>query len=51
MTILLFPRSADEKNPLSDGKQNPAWPGLRILQAISDLFPKHDSWKDPLCPF
>jgi hypothetical protein len=49
-TILLFPRSADEMNRLSDGTQNPAWPGLRILQATSEFFPKHDSWKDPFCP-
>jgi hypothetical protein len=49
-TILLFPRSADEMNRLSDGTQNPAWPGLRILQATSEFFPKHDTWKDPFCP-
>jgi hypothetical protein len=49
-TILLLPLSADDMNRLSDGTQNPAWPGLRILQATSEFFPKHDSWKDPFCP-
>jgi hypothetical protein len=49
-TILLFPRSAEEMNLLSDGTQSPAWPGIRILQVTGEFFPKLPSWKDPICP-
>jgi hypothetical protein len=49
-TILLFPRSADDMIQLSDNTQNPAWPGLRILQSTSEFFPKIPEWKDPICP-
>ena len=49
-TLLLFPRSAEEMNLLSDSTQSPAWPGIRILQVTSEFFPKMPSWKDPICP-
>ena len=49
-TILLFPRSAEEMNLLSDGTQSPAWPGIRILQVTGEFFPKLPNWRDPICP-
>jgi len=49
-TILLFPRSVDDMIQLSDNTQNPAWPGLRILQSTCEFFPKTPEWKDPICP-
>jgi hypothetical protein len=39
-TLLLIPRSVDDMIQLSDNTQNPAWPGLRILQSTSEFFPK-----------
>ncbi len=49
-TLLLFPRSAEEMNLLSDSTQSPAWPGIRILQVTSEFFPMMPNWKDPVCP-
>jgi hypothetical protein len=48
-TLLLFPRSAEEMNLLLDSTQSPAWPGIRILQATGEFFPKMPSWRDPIC--
>lgn len=50
VTILLFPRSAEEMNQLTDSTQNPAWPGIRILQYTAEFFPKFNAWQDPICP-
>lgn len=49
-TILLFPRSTEELNQVSNGTQSPAWPGIRILQATCEFFPKFAAWGDPICP-
>jgi hypothetical protein len=35
---------------LSDSTQNPAWPGLRILQMCHEFFPKIEEWRDPIPP-
>jgi len=50
MTILIFPRSTDEMNELSDSTQSPAWPGVRILEASCIFSPSIAQWKDPICP-
>lgn len=49
-TILIFPRSTEELNQLSNGTQSPAWPGIRILQTTCEFFPKFAAWGDPICP-
>ena len=49
-TILLFPKSLEGMNQASDSTQHVAWPGLRILQATGEFFPKVGPWKDPICP-
>jgi len=49
-TILLFPRSVDALNQLSDSTQSPAWPGFRILETNCRFFPNAAEWKDPCCP-
>jgi hypothetical protein len=50
MTLLLFPRSAEEMNLLLDSMQSPAWPDIRILQVTGEFFPKMPNWRDPICP-
>ncbi len=50
MTFLLFPHSVSAINELSDATQSPSWPGLRILEATCEFFPKKPQWKDPCCP-
>jgi hypothetical protein len=49
-TILIFHKSAEEMVQLSDSTQNPAWPGLRILQISHEFFPKIEEWRDPIPP-
>lgn len=49
-TVLLFPKSVDEMSQTSDGTQNVAWPGIRILQTLGEFFPKFAAWKNPICP-
>jgi hypothetical protein len=50
VTFLLFPRSVGALSDLSDATQNPAWPGLRILETTCEFFPKNPLWRDPCCP-
>jgi hypothetical protein len=50
VTTLIFPRSVDDMNQLSDATQSPAWPGIRVLENTCDLFPKVKEWGEPVCP-
>jgi hypothetical protein len=50
VTTLIFPRSVDEMDQLSDATQSPAWPGIRVLENTCDLFPKVKEWGEPVCP-
>jgi len=52
VSVLLFPLSVDELLELSEAVQSPAWPGIRILEGKSELFPRAPPgiWGCPLFP-
>jgi hypothetical protein len=49
-TILIFPRSVEEMNQLSDATQSPAWPGIRVVESTCGFFPRVKEWGEPVCP-
>ena len=52
ISVLLFPLSVDELQELSGATQCAAWPGFRILEGKSELFPKAPlgTWGCPIFP-
>ena len=52
VSVLLFPLGVDELLELSEATQSPAWPGIRILEGRSELFPRAPAgtWGCPLFP-
>ena len=52
VSVLLFPLTVEELAELSDATQSVAWPGLRILEAKSEIFPRAPvaPWGCPLVP-
>jgi len=52
VSVLLFPLSVDQLQELSDATQSSAWPGIRILEGKSELFPRAPPgcWGCPLFP-
>ena len=52
VSVLLFPLSVEELGELTDATQSVAWPGLRILEAKSEFFPRAPAgfWGCPLFP-
>ena len=52
VSVLLYPLSVEELADLCDATQSVAWPGLRILEAKSEIFPRAPAglWGCPLLP-
>ena len=52
VTVLLFPHSVEELAEMSEATQSVSWPGLRILEGRSELFPRPppDFWGCPILP-
>jgi len=52
VTVLLFPLSIDALQELSNATQCAAWPGYKILEGKSELFPRapHGGWGCPIFP-
>ena len=52
MSVLMFPFSVEQLNDLSDATQSVSWPGIRILEGKSELFPRPPPgfWGCPLFP-
>ena len=52
MSVLMFPYTVQELDDLSDATQSVAWPGIRIIEGNSELFPRPplNFWGCPLFP-
>jgi hypothetical protein len=52
LSVLMFPFSVDQLTDLSDATQSVSWPGIRILEGKSELFPRPplNFWGCPIFP-
>ena len=52
LSVLMFPFSLDQLADLSDATQSVSWPGIKILEGKSDLFPRAtlNFWGCPIFP-